>query len=146
MNITLLEWLIERRGNCLLIAKGKSGLDREGWLQDASYFSMAILCAQRCVTSAVDAYRKSNVQLTTEFQQYSVNDKDRVRGAHAAVASALGKLADEVFTDDCKLTFVMRVPNFPNRFMVVSDDDLDEVIAAISRSKERAEVSLVESK
>lgn len=82
--------------------------------------------------------------MSTAKRNTERNAKDRLRGAHAAVANALGELADNVFTEDCKLSFVMRVPGFPDRFMVISDDDLDEVVKTIERSKHRAEVSLVE--
>lgn len=68
-----------------------------------------------------------------------------LRNAHQAVADALGKLSD-LFTEDAKLTFVMRVPGFPDRFMVVGDDtDLQAVADTVIRSGERAEQSLAVS-
>lgn len=38
----LIEWLRERRENCLLIAEGKTGDDLRGWIEDSSYFGEAI--------------------------------------------------------------------------------------------------------
>jgi hypothetical protein len=39
--LSLIEWLEERRQNALAIAKTKSGDDRAGWIEDASYFARA---------------------------------------------------------------------------------------------------------
>ena len=67
---------------------------------------------------------------------------NKVRNAHQQVANALAALS-AFFTDDAKLTFVMRVPGKPDCFMVIGDD---EVLAAVAetviRSRDRAEVSL----
>jgi hypothetical protein len=38
-DLSLIDWLEERRQNALQIAKTKRGEDRQGWLEDASYFA-----------------------------------------------------------------------------------------------------------
>ena len=38
----IVDWLKERRENCLFHASHKTGKDRLGWLEDAEYFKMAI--------------------------------------------------------------------------------------------------------
>lgn len=37
-NLSLDQWVRERYENCLRLAETKSGLDRDGWLNDADYF------------------------------------------------------------------------------------------------------------
>ena len=39
----VVEWLKERRANCLRIADTKAGPLRHGWLEDAKYFEAAIM-------------------------------------------------------------------------------------------------------
>ena len=39
----VVEWLKERRTNCLRLAAEKTGEDRTGWYEDASYFEAAIM-------------------------------------------------------------------------------------------------------
>lgn len=40
--LVLIHWLEERLENCILIAKNKAGVDRDGWNEDAAYFTLAI--------------------------------------------------------------------------------------------------------
>lgn len=62
--------------------------------------------------------------------------QDPVQTAHDEISAALNKLRP-LFTPDCELTFVMRKPGSPGVYMVISNDDLDEVIAVIEKSKAR---------
>ncbi len=39
----VIEWLKERRANCIRISSIKDGQDRRGWEEDASYFESAIM-------------------------------------------------------------------------------------------------------
>jgi len=39
----VVEWLKERRANCLRLAAEKSGEDRVGWEVDATYFRAAVM-------------------------------------------------------------------------------------------------------
>jgi hypothetical protein len=39
----IVEWLKERRANCLRISKTKTGADRAGWEEDAEYFRQAVM-------------------------------------------------------------------------------------------------------
>lgn len=38
----LIEWLRERYANCVSIAAQKTGTDRDGWMEDAMHFHLAI--------------------------------------------------------------------------------------------------------
>lgn len=39
----VVEWLKDRRANCLLLAATKTGDDRRGWEEDAEYFRQAVM-------------------------------------------------------------------------------------------------------
>jgi len=39
----VVEWLKERRANCLRLAAEKTGADRYGWEEDAAYFRAAVM-------------------------------------------------------------------------------------------------------
>lgn len=41
LNVPVDDWLIDRAANAEQIAETKTGMDREGWLADASYFRAA---------------------------------------------------------------------------------------------------------
>jgi hypothetical protein len=55
------------------------------------------------------------------------------------VQDALNELGDE-FVEGAQLTFIMRMPGNTEAEMVVTNDDLDEVIATLERSKNRSKV------
>jgi hypothetical protein len=42
-----IEWLVERKENCLRIAMQKTGKDREGWIEDGAKFGHAISLIRR---------------------------------------------------------------------------------------------------
>ena len=42
MHSQIVSWLSERRDNCLRIAESKTRADRDGWLDDARHFQLAI--------------------------------------------------------------------------------------------------------
>lgn len=47
MEQSLVDWLKERRENCLRLSATKTGEDKQGWLDDAYYFACAIDAASR---------------------------------------------------------------------------------------------------
>jgi hypothetical protein len=48
----LLRWLQARRDNCYRIALQKEGTDRDGWLEDAVYFTSAVMVVQAYLETA----------------------------------------------------------------------------------------------
>lgn len=42
-----LDWLEERKENCIRHAMKKTGKDREGWIEDGAYFGHAISLIRR---------------------------------------------------------------------------------------------------
>lgn len=64
-------------------------------------------------------------------------DPSRLQAAHMHVASALGELAKH-FTNDCRLTFVMRKPDNDECYLIVSDElDLGPVAETIVRHRRK---------
>ena len=59
--LTLVEWLEERRQNALRIAKTKKGDDRQGWLEDSSYFARSAEAVRQLVDASADDH--ANVPL-----------------------------------------------------------------------------------
>jgi hypothetical protein len=55
----VVEWLKERRANCLRIAASKTRQDRAGWEDDARYFEAAIMMISR-------AFRVRDVGITAQ--------------------------------------------------------------------------------
>lgn len=55
-DLTLIEWLEERRQNCLRIAKTKTGDDRQGWLEDASYFARSRAAVDQLIAAHGDGH------------------------------------------------------------------------------------------
>lgn len=51
-----IEWIRERRANCLGIAREKTGADRDGWIEDARYFE------------ATETYLRTAAQLTKSHE------------------------------------------------------------------------------
>lgn len=39
----VIEWLWDREENCLRLAREKTGVDRDGWIEDAKFFHLAIV-------------------------------------------------------------------------------------------------------
>lgn len=65
-----------------------------------------------------------------------VRDETPSERAHREVSEALGGLAKHTFAPGAKLTFCMRMPEDDGLVeMVVTDDDLAEVVEAIRRAE-----------
>ena len=50
---------------------------------------------------------------------------------HEEVGAALEKLS-KLFTPDCKLTFFMRKPNYPDCHLLISDDSNEEILKSLT--------------
>lgn len=59
--LSLADWLEERRQNCLLIAMEKRGDDRAGWLEDESYFARSVQAVRMLSEASADNH--ANVPL-----------------------------------------------------------------------------------
>jgi hypothetical protein len=68
-----------------------------------------------------------------------VKDKSYI-AAHNACEAALNKLLRDVFGPGVELTLLMRDPKNAECYMVITNDDLDDVIATIEKSKHPAVV------
>lgn len=52
--LNLVEWLEERRDNARRIAKTKRGTDRQGWMDDVSYFARAVEAVRQLVDASAE--------------------------------------------------------------------------------------------
>jgi hypothetical protein len=49
----LVQWLRDRRDNCVRLSKEKFGADREAWIEDAQFFNWALQVAQNMAVPAM---------------------------------------------------------------------------------------------
>lgn len=74
------------------------------------------------------------------IRQVIIMISKRVREVHQALDCVLHEVEMEYFKPGIKLTFLARMPGNPEGDMLLTKDDLDEVIKAIERSKTREEI------
>jgi hypothetical protein len=60
---------------------------------------------------------------------------------HAEIAEHCGEISD-LFKPGCKVTILVRNPSLKDGDVLVSDDAIDAVVAALQRLKEKDEVKL----
>lgn len=104
---SLLDWLSERRDNCLRIANAKTGQERAGWLEDLSYFEAAIARLREIgrLTRERDEAMKQDAQLRGQVrelqEQIAVLDP-----AYRAVTEQLSRSATLAATAETRLAEV----------------------------------------
>lgn len=64
-----------------------------------------------------------------------MNHQERIEYAYTNVENALDVLKS-MFTESCKLTFIMRDTEYPDGWMLISDDDHDGIRDVVSRAEE----------
>lgn len=58
----------------------------------------------------------------------------KIKNAAQLIMQALSRL-QELFIDEAELTFIMRVPDEADAYMLITNDDLAELIALLQRCK-----------
>jgi hypothetical protein len=61
--ISLLEWIDERLQNCLRIAQNKQGDDRDGWIEDAAYFTAIKDSVSRLMGASADRHENAPLRM-----------------------------------------------------------------------------------
>lgn len=75
----LLNWLEERAANCRRIADTRHGADRAGWIEDETYFRLAVTAIDQCTQMR---WRDVSEELPQEAQEVLfVRDGKTVHGA-----------------------------------------------------------------
>lgn len=61
-------WLIERLENACRISGLKAGADRDGWLEDAAYLSVAVNLAAQAITlqAEIDGWKRTALAMRDE--------------------------------------------------------------------------------
>lgn len=72
IELSVEDWVRERLDNCQRIAAGKTGADRDGWLEDAEYFSRVLAM----ITAAPSAIAKPGWKLM-QVSQHEAKSLDR---------------------------------------------------------------------
>lgn len=61
-DLTVEEWVRERLDNCQRLAAQKTGADRDGWLEDAQYFSEILTRLDTSVFPTTDAAQAETLE------------------------------------------------------------------------------------
>lgn len=87
--LTVAEWLEERRANCIRLSKHS---DREGWLEDASYFAQAIAAESKI--AELEEFRSLWSEAVREKHEIRNAAIDQIR-EQQAIIERLNGLLDE---------------------------------------------------